>query len=143
MKRLSVGKVSRKAAAVGKSSQESALVRPEVGGIRLTTTVVDRKSANVGGNRHSSTGVGAACMECRGIIRDGHTYWNIKGCGDATRVFTGKFFFFKGKGCGDFCPKRGTNVPPHLLPRFSTLRKAKSEEIYGKTQNRTESAVSE
>ena len=82
-------------------------------------------------------------MECRRIIRDGHTYWNIKGCGDAARVFTGKFFFFRRKGCGDFCPKRGTNVPPHLLPRFSTLRQSKWEEIYGKTQNRKESAVSE
>src|ERR1700675_2697438 len=143
MKRLSVGKVSRKAAAVGKSSQESALVKPEVGGIRLTTTVVDRKSANVGGNRHSSTGVGAACSECRRIFRDGHTYWNIKGCGDAARVSTAKFFSFRRKGCGDFCPKRGTNVPPHLLQRFSTLRQSKWEEIYGKTQNRTESAVSE
>ena len=77
-------------------------------------------------------------MECRRIIRDGHTYWNIKGCGDAARVFTGKFFFFRRKGCGDFCPKRGTNVPPHLLPRFSTLRQSKWEEIYGKTPNRTE-----
>jgi len=82
-------------------------------------------------------------MEFRRIIGDRHTYGNIKGCGDAARVFTGKFFFFRRKGCGDFCPTRGTNVPPHLLPRFSTLRQSKWEEIYGKTQNRTESALSE
>ncbi len=72
-------------------------------------------------------------MKCRRTIGDRHTYWNIKGCGDAARVFTGKFFFFRRKGCGDFFPKRGTNVPPHLLPRFSTLRQFKWEEIYGKT----------
>src|SRR6266404_9527578 len=118
MKRLSVGKGRHKAAEFGKSSRESAVVKLGVGRIRLTRPVVDRKSANVGGNRHSSTGVGAACMECRRIIRDGHTYWNIKGCGDAARVFTGKFFFFRREGCGDLCPKRGTNVPPHLLPTF-------------------------
>ncbi len=82
-------------------------------------------------------------MKFRRIIGDRHTYWNIKGCGDAARVFTSKFFFFRRKGCGDFCPKRGTNVPPHLPPRFSTLRQSKWEEIYGKTQNRTESALSE
>jgi hypothetical protein len=54
-------------------------------------------------------------MKCRRIIGDRHTYWNIKGCGDAARVFTGKFFFFRRKGCGHFCPKRGTNVPPHVF----------------------------
>src|SRR6266849_3938502 len=46
-----------------------------------------------------------------------HTYWNIKGCGDAARVSTGKFLFFRGKGCGGFCSKCGTNVPPQILPR--------------------------
>ena len=74
-------------------------------------------------------------MECRRIIRDGHTYWNIKGCGDAARVSTGKFLFFRGKGCDGFCSKCGTNVPPQILPRFSTLRQSKWKEIYGKTQN--------
>ena len=82
-------------------------------------------------------------MECRRIVRGRHTYWNIKGCGDAARVSTAKFFFFRRKGCGDLCPKRGTNVPPHLLPRFSTLRQPNREEIYGKTQNRTESEKEE
>jgi hypothetical protein len=74
-------------------------------------------------------------MECKRIISDRHTYWNIKGCGDAARVSTGKFLFFRGKGCGGFCSKCGTNVPPQILPRFSTLRQSKWKEIYGKTQN--------
>jgi len=64
-----------------------------------------------------------------------HTYWNIKGCGDVARVSTGKFLFFRGKGCGGFCSRCGTNVPPQVLPRFSTLRQSKWKEIYGKTQN--------
>jgi hypothetical protein len=74
-------------------------------------------------------------MECRRIISDRHTYWNIKGCGDAARIFTGKFLFFRTKGCGDFCWQCGTNVPPQILSRFSTLRHSKWKEIYGKTQN--------
>jgi len=74
-------------------------------------------------------------MECRRIISDRHTYWNIKGCGDAARVSTGKFLFFRGKGCGGFRSKCDTNVPPQILPRFSTLRQSKRKEIYGKTKN--------
>ena len=31
--------------------------------------------------------------------------------------------------------KCGTNVPPQVLPRFSTLRQSKWKEIYDKTQN--------
>src|SRR5260370_32161171 len=62
-----------------------------------------------------------------------HTYWNIKGCGDAARVSTGKFLFFRGKACGGFCSTCGTNVPPQILPRFSTLRHSKCNEIYGQT----------
>ena len=42
-------------------------------------------------------------MQCSRIIGDRHAYWNIKGCGDAARVSTGKFLFFRGKGCGGFC----------------------------------------
>ena len=63
-------------------------------------------------------------MECRRIISDRHTYWNIKGCGDAARVFTGKFLFFRGKGCGGFCSTCGTNVPPqffHVSRLFDSL----------------------
>jgi hypothetical protein len=41
-------------------------------------------------------------MEFRRIISDRHTYWNIKGCGDAARVSTGKFLLFREKGCGVF-----------------------------------------
>src|SRR5216684_5883933 len=100
-------------------------------------------SAKVGRSRHSSTAVGTACMEFRRIISDRHTYWNIKGCGDAARVSTGKFLFFRGKGCGDFCFKCGTNVPSQILPRFSTLRQSKWKEIYGKTQNWAEFVVYE
>jgi hypothetical protein len=70
-----------------------------------------------------------------GDHRRKHTYWNIKGCGDAARIFTGKFLFFRRKGCGGFCIKCGTNVPSQILPRFSTLRQSRWKEIYGKTQN--------
>ena len=70
-----------------------------------------------------------------GDHRRKHTYWNIKGCGDAARVFTGKYLLFRGKGCGGFCSKCGTNVPRQILPRFSTLQESKRKEIYGKTQN--------
>src|SRR5216684_412512 len=118
MNRLWVGTGRRKSAELGKRRQQSA--------------VVDWKSAEVGRSRHSSIAVGVACMQCRRIIGDRHTYWNIKGCGDAARVFAGKFLFFRRKGCGDFCSKCGTKVPPRVLPRFSTLRKSKWEEIYGK-----------
>ncbi len=64
-------------------------------------------------------------MQCRRIIGDRHTYWNIKGCGDAARVFRGKFLFFRRKRCGDFCSKCGTSVPPHFVQRFSTIRQPK------------------
>ncbi len=70
-----------------------------------------------------------------GDHRRKHTYWNIKGCGDSARDSTGKSLFFRGKGCGGFWSKCGTNVPPQILPRFSTLRQSKWKEIYGKTQN--------
>ncbi len=43
---------------------------------------------------------------------DRHTYWNIKGCGDAARIFTGKCLLFTRKECGDFCKRCDTNVPP-------------------------------
>src|SRR5260370_38943714 len=82
-------------------------------------------------------------MKCRRIIRDRHTYWNIKGWGDAARVSIGKFLFFRGKGCGGFCSKSGTNVPPQILPRFSTPRQSKGKEMYGKTKNSTQLRVSE
>ena len=72
-------------------------------------------------------------MECNGIVREGDTYWNIKSCGDAARVFTGKCLFFRRNECGHFCSQCGTNVPPHFGPRFSPVRQSKLEEIYGKT----------
>src|SRR6266404_3916167 len=95
-------------------------------------------SAKVGASRQKSTlftAVGTTSMKWRRIIGERHRYWNIKGCGDAARVSTGKFLFFRGKGCGGFCSRCGTNVPPQILPRFSTLRQSKWKEIYGKTQN--------
>jgi hypothetical protein len=51
-------------------------------------------------------------MECKRIIGEGHRYWNIKGCGDASRIFIAKCLFFSAEGCGDFCKRCGTNVPP-------------------------------
>src|SRR5260221_2732425 len=69
-------------------------------------------SSKVDRSQHSSTVVKAACMKCRRIISDRHTYWNIKGCGDASRVFIAKCLFFSAEGCGDFCKRCGTNVPP-------------------------------
>jgi hypothetical protein len=51
-------------------------------------------------------------MECRRIISDRHTYWNIKGCGDASRISIAKSLFFSAEGCGDSCKRCGTNVPP-------------------------------
>jgi len=57
-------------------------------------------------------------MKCRRTIGDRHTYWNIKGCGDAARVSTGKFLFFRRKGCGGFCSKCGTNVAQMCHRRF-------------------------
>jgi len=43
-------------------------------------------------------------MECRRIISDRHTYWNIKGCGDAARVSTGEFLFSEGRDVAAFAP---------------------------------------
>ena len=74
-------------------------------------------------------------MEFRRIISDRHTYWNIKGCGDAARVFTGKFLFFRRKGCGDFCWQCGTKVPLQFGRAFLTFPKPKLEEMNGKTEN--------
>ena len=71
-------------------------------------------------------------MKCRRIINDRHTYWNIKGCGDAARVSTGKFLFFRGKGCGGFCSRCGTNVPPQFDPRFSTFDSLNGGNIWQK-----------
>ena len=51
-------------------------------------------------------------MKCRRVIGERHAYWNIKGCGDAARFFTGNCLFYREKACGDFCWKCGTNVPP-------------------------------
>jgi hypothetical protein len=72
-------------------------------------------------------------MTCKGIIGDGDTYWNIKGCGHAARVFTGKCLFFRRKECGHFCSQCGTNVPPHFVQLFSPVLQSKLEKIYGKT----------
>jgi hypothetical protein len=109
------------------------------------STNIARKSTKVGRNRqkssvvnrsqHSFIGNRSAVQRMQADHRREHTYWNIKGCGDAARVFTGKYLLFKGKGCGGFCSRSGTNVPPRILPRFSTLRQSKWKEIYGKTQN--------
>src|SRR6266446_4429480 len=100
----------------------------EIDKSRQKSTVVNRSQHSFNGNRSAVQGM-------LGDHRRKHTYWNIKGCGDASRVSTGKFLFFRRKGCGDFCSKCGTNVPPQILPRFSTLRQSKWKEIYGKTQN--------
>ena len=94
-----------------------------------------QKSSVVNRSQHSFNTNRSAVQIMQADHRRKHTYWNIKGCGDAARVFTGKFLFFRGKGCGGFCSKCGTNVPPQILPRFSTLRQSKWKEIYGKTQN--------
>src|SRR5229473_2157399 len=109
------------------------------------STNISRKSAKVGRNRQKSSVVNrsqhsfnrnrSAMQGMLGDHRRKHTYWKIKGCGDAARIFTGKFLFFRRKGCGGFCIKCGTNVPRQVLPRFSTLRQSKWKEIYGKTQN--------
>ena len=101
---------------------------PKVGRNRQKSSVVNRSQHSFNRNRSTVQGM-------QTDHRRKHTYWNIKGCGDAARVSTGKFLFFRGKGCGGFCSKCGTNVPPQILPRFSTLRKSKWKEIYGKTQN--------
>jgi len=109
------------------------------------STRVARKSTKVGRNRQKSSVVNrsqhsfnrnrSAVQGMPGDHRRKHTYWNIKGCGDAARVSTNKLLVFRGKGCGGFCSKCGTYVPPQILPRFSTLRRSKWKEIYGKTQN--------
>jgi hypothetical protein len=72
-------------------------------------------------------------MQCRGSIDGGHRYWNIKGCGDAARVFTGKCLFFRRKECGHFYSKCGINVPLPVAQSFSTLRQLEMGEMYGKT----------
>jgi hypothetical protein len=61
-------------------------------------------------------------MQCRRIIGERHRYWNIKGCGDAARVFIGKYFLLLRVACGDSFWKCGTNVPPLEMA-----------EIHGKT----------
>ena len=126
---------SAASAEIDKSRQKSTEVRqisPEqstkVGRNRQKSSVVNRSQHSFNGNRSAVQGM-------LGDHRRKHTYWNIKGCGDAARVSTDKFLFFRRKGCGDFCLKCGTNVPPQVFPRFSTLRQSKWKEIYGKTQN--------
>jgi len=109
------------------------------------STKVAQKSTKVGRNRQKSSVVNrsqhsfnrnrSAVQGMQADHRRKHTYWNIKSCGDAARVSTGKFLFFRGKGFGGLCSKCGTNVPSRILPRFSTLRQSKWKEIYGKTQN--------
>ena len=109
------------------------------------STKVARKSTKVGRNYQKSSVVNrsqhsfntnrSAVQRMQADHRRKHMYWNIKGCGDAARVFTGKFLLFRGKGCGGFCSRSGTNVPPQILPRFSALRQSKWKEIYGKTKN--------
>jgi len=98
----------QKSAKVNKSRQESA----EVDKNKQKSAQIDTNSAQVGRSRHYSIALGAVCRERRQIIGDGHTYWNIKGCGDAARFFTGNSLFYREKACVDFCWKCGTNVPP-------------------------------
>jgi hypothetical protein len=121
----------QKSARVDRNQQKSATVAQKstkVGKHRQKSSVVNRSQHSFNRNRSAVQGM-------LGDHRRKHTDWNIKGCGDAARVSTGKFLFFRGKGCGGFCSKCGTNVPPQFLPRFSTLRQSKWKEIYGKTQN--------
>src|SRR5712692_4938876 len=104
------------------SQQKSTKV---VRSLQISTRVntSQQKSAQVDRSQHSSTPVGTTLMKWRRIIGERHRYWNIKGCGDAARIFTGKFLFFRRKGRGGFCSKCGTNVPPQVLPRFSSFRR--------------------
>ena len=121
----------QKSTIVDRNQQKSTNIAQKstkVGRDRQESSVVNRSQHSFNGNRSAVQGM-------LGDHRRKHTYWNIKGCGDAARVSTGKFLFFRGKGCGGFCSKCGTNVPPRILPRFSTLRQSKWKEIYGKTQN--------
>jgi hypothetical protein len=51
-------------------------------------------------------------MKCRRVGGGKRGYWNIKGCGDASRVSTPKCLFFSREGRADLCKQCGTNVPP-------------------------------
>ncbi len=57
-------------------------------------------------------------MQMQADYWDRHTYWNIKGCGDAARIFIAKCLFFSAEGCGDFCWQCGTKVPLQFGRRF-------------------------
>ena len=61
-------------------------------------------------------------MKSRRVLGEKSGYWNIKGCGDAARFFSGNRLFSREKACGDFFEKCGTSVPPTEI-----------EGIYGKT----------
>src|SRR6266436_3470119 len=87
------------------------------------------KSAEINKSQHSFNRNRSTVQGMQADHRRKHTYWNIKGCGDAARVSTGKFLFFRRKRCGDFCLKCGTNVPPHVVQRFSTLQRFEMEKI--------------
>src|SRR5208283_1424582 len=101
----------------------------EIGKSRQKSTEVGNSRPKFNRSQHSFNRNRSAVQRMPEDHRRKHTYWNIKGCGDAARVSTGKFLFFRGKGCGGFCSKCGTNVPPQILPRFSTLRQSKWKEI--------------
>src|SRR5712692_1411055 len=104
----------QKSTRVDRNQQKSAKVAQKstkVGRNRQKSSVVNRSQHSFNGNRSAVQGM-------LGDHRRKHTYWNIKGCGDAARVFTGKFLFFRRKGCGGFCSKCGTNVPPKISSTF-------------------------
>jgi hypothetical protein len=97
-KSTKVNKSQQKSAQVDKNQQKSAHVgnsRPKSAEVDIMQLHQEQRAWNTG--RLSATDT---------------TYWNIKGCGDAARFFTGNSLFYREKACVDFCRKCGTNVPP-------------------------------
>ena len=94
--------------------QEAPLRRqksPRVDRNQQKSTNIARKSTKVGRNRQKSSVVNrsqhffngnrSAVQGMLGDHRRKHTYWNIKSCGDAARIFTGKFLFFRRNAYSD------------------------------------------
>src|SRR5260370_38944577 len=108
MNKFWVGTGRQKSAELGKSRQQSAVVdwkSAEFGWRGQKVAQSRQKSTFFNSSRSSENAMQADYW-------DRHTYWNIKGCGDAALVFTGKCLLFRRKECGDFCKRCDTNVPP-------------------------------
>jgi hypothetical protein len=60
-------------------------------------------------------------MKNRRVMGEKSGYWNIKGCGDATRFFLGNCLFYRGNACGDFWWKCGTSVPPVKIVKMAKI----------------------